>query len=568
MSFHSEEDTSILRTCFICCKDLDENDVKSTSRSLMSGDCRTTMSRVSILSIINNIVGVAEVNSITSISNVCTRCFNLLDSIDTLQVQLRFKNSEVVTLFETSKANRDTINKVKEDLKLEEKVKVKRDADVLHLDVIEPPKKKDKGLLTSDDLKCQVCLKTFDKRRYLMDHLRRVHKSSVYKCNDCHIRFKLKDELNSHLQNCSKSQKTSKVSEEKHIKSVLTDNEQNVKILTKRKKNNRCHQCNGYFLTQALLKTHVKTVHEGEQIEEIDSVLDETKVENPVICNICDITVNNEYALAIHQGSVHGSERPWTCNLCGKTFARHLELVNHRRIHSGDKPFQCDVCGARFNQKQNLHTHVRHIHLGERRYECDVCKMKFRRKRLLDCHINSKHKFERPYSCRLCKATFVYPEHVRKHELTHRTDRMFRCDQCNKVFKNKPSLENHMASHRPQTSYQCLSCPQYYATKEKLLDHLREANHPKGVYSCQPMTEILPVKEITDDKDKAAINMSIIETVNVYDDVVLYLASEVVSGHEDDVGPVYVEQVVHAQDEVQTAISSIVEIEDIPASHN
>ena len=559
-------DSEAIDSCFVCCKVLENSDAKNSSRRLMSGDCRTTMSHVSIVSIIKSIIGDSIVHDVTAISNVCSRCFNLLDSIDTLQVQLRFKNSEVVTLFETSKTLKKDINKQKDKLRKEEKEnKVKTETEVI-LDVSEPPKKKDKGLLTSDDLKCQVCQKTFDKRRYLMDHLRRVHKSSIYKCNGCNSRFKLKEELNSHHEKCLISENNSKESAAPEPPTVPTD-EENGKVLTKRKKNNRCHQCNGYFLTQALLKVHIKTIHEGEQIEDLDSVVDETRIENPVICNVCDITVNNEYALAIHQGSIHGSERPWTCNLCGKNFARHLELVNHRRIHSGDKQFQCDVCGARFNQKQNLHTHVRHIHLGERRYECDVCKMKFRRKRLLDCHINSKHKFERPYSCRQCKATFVYPEHVRKHELTHRTDRMFKCDQCNKVFKTKSSLENHTASHRPPTSYQCLSCPQYYATKEKLLDHLREASHPKGVYSCQPTTEIAPVKQITEDKDKVAINMSIIETVNVYDDVVLYLASEGVPG-QDEVGPVYVEQVVHAQDEVQTAISSIVEIEDIPASHD
>ena len=49
------------------------------------------------------------------------------------------------------------------------------------VEVAEPPKKKDKGLLTSTDLKCQICKKTFEKRRYLMDPLRRVHNSAIHK---------------------------------------------------------------------------------------------------------------------------------------------------------------------------------------------------------------------------------------------------------------------------------------------------------------------------------------------------------------------------------------------------
>ena len=187
--------------------------------------------------------------------------------------------------------------------------------------------------------------------------------------------------------------------------------------------------------------------------------------------------------------------------------------------------------------------------------------MKFRRKRLLDCHINSKHKNERPYSCRHCSATFVYPEHLRKHEQTHRGDeRVFKCDQCTKKFKSKASLDNHTsASHRPATSYQCLSCPNYYLTKEELLTHLKEASHPRGVYSSHSETSVLPRER--------EVNLPLMETVSVYDDVVLYLASEGVPVSEDDglavstVSTVYVDQVVQPQDEVQTAISSIVEVD-------
>ena len=96
---------------------------------------------------------------------------------------------------------------------------------------------------------------------------------------------------------------------------------------------------------------------------------------------------------------------------------------------------------------------------------------------------------------------------------------MFKCGQCTKKFKSKASLDNHTsASHRPATSYQCLSCPNYYLTKEELLTHLKEASHPRGVYSSHSETSVVP--------GAREVNLPLLETVNVYDDVVLYLASE------------------------------------------
>ena len=544
--------------CLICGKSMKNGE---PYYDISSPYTHTSLSQQHITEAIFCVLGCVLIQSVM----LCKTCWNLLDIVDTLQVQLKFKKSEIKTLYQNSTPGtieNDLSNSKPEDsegkfsspahLEISQNVESSSTAvdiiDIIakpvteisenltlltkvgsedtlktpvqeNIDIIVPPKKRDKGILTSKDLMCQICEKHFEKRRYLMDHLRRVHKSAVYHCDGCKDRYMFKEELLNHQLNCDLY---------KALKSPdKQPTAQNKKLFTKRKKNNQCQQCDQYFLTQTLLKIHIKNVHEGQNIT--SDTFDETKVENPVNCSLCNITINNEYALAIHQGSVHGFERPWNCNTCGKNFARHLELVNHKRIHSGDKPFQCDTCGARFNQKQNLHTHVRHIHLGERRYECSICHMKFRRKRLLDCHMNSKHKFERPYACKLCSATFVYPEHVRKHELTHVEGKKFNCDECEKSFKSKTSLENHKAYHRPCSNYQCLSCPQYFASKDLLLNHLKSYNHPRGVFSNQNQEVVIPVEDKCETLTLSfmdPIDEGAIENENTYENVVFILPEQ------------------------------------------
>ena len=148
-------------------------------------DRKTSLSRVSAIDILTNILG-SDLNFLNA--QVCSRCSHLLDSINSLQIQLKLKRSEISNLYENYKAQQ--VKRTDGKLQLEsDRVNVnkltivsKKEDDSLSLLVSEPPKKKEKGLLTSEDLKCQVCSKTFEKRRYLMDHLRRVHNSAIYQC--------------------------------------------------------------------------------------------------------------------------------------------------------------------------------------------------------------------------------------------------------------------------------------------------------------------------------------------------------------------------------------------------
>lgn len=60
----------------------------------------------------------------------------------------------------------------------------------------------------------------------------------------------------------------------------------------------------------------------------------------------------------------NGSEKPFKCPECDKSFVTQSSLEVHSRSHSGLKPYFCDICNKKFSERGKLNRHLK-LHSGK-----------------------------------------------------------------------------------------------------------------------------------------------------------------------------------------------------------
>ncbi|XP_046602152.1 zinc finger protein 300 isoform X1 [Neodiprion pinetum] len=310
------------------------------------------------------------------------------------------------------------------------------------------------------DFQCEVCNRIFSNLRLFRIH-KRIHypQSKSWPCETCGKRYSsrnlLEEHINTHTgvrpyvcETCGKDF-ASKYTYKAHVKTHEV-----------RPRPFECSQCSKSFLSQQNLTQHERT-HNGVK---------------EYVCHQCGKAFGSPHNLEVHN-IVHTGYKPYTCRICNKAFARKAEIRDHERTHTGEKPYQCEFCGATFSQRSNLQSHKRATHYNDKRYKCNDCGKGFKRRRLLDYHIKAAHTGERPFKCPTCTATFVYPEHFKKHMRIHTGEKPYLCEVCGKAFNSRDNRNAHRFIHSDKKPYECLVCGMGFMRKPLLYTHMQTQGH-------------------------------------------------------------------------------------------
>ncbi|XP_051030143.1 zinc finger protein 473 [Phodopus roborovskii] len=321
---------------------------------------------------------------------------------------------------------------------------------------------------------CAECKDAFSHREQLVQH-RKVHTTEpLYECEQCGEHFLCSSTLSCHLSIHTRESRGDK---------VWGQNSKHTGKGFKYNKRGKASKHNTYVGQQ---KSHTQAT--------------------PSECNPCVKNYDHSVQLACRQ-SIHagvkpdehtepeksvlstsvsehlpsGSEPPFKCNKCKRTFSQSDQLLRHQLVHSGEKPFKCDHCDRAFKQSNHLIQHQR-VHTVKRHFECRECGKTFRQNACLSKH-QKIHTGEKPFKCADCGKAFILSTQLIRHQRIHTGEKPYVCQECGKAFNQSSCLILHRRVHTGEKPYPCSKCGKAFSQKANQRKHERIHSGEKP-YTC------------------------------------------------------------------------------------
>ncbi|XP_069011931.1 zinc finger protein 646 [Embiotoca jacksoni] len=285
---------------------------------------------------------------------------------------------------------------------------------------------------------CSVCNNTYSNQLAMKNHLRTHFAYKKHSCQNCGKGFRGKKQLLAHV--CADLRKDA-AGGRRGLKSRAS----------------KCKECKQAFLSVEQLEAHTCNGPSGSR--DAPSSMSSSKEARPFTCNICNRSYRHAGSLLNHKNTHKTGQ--FSCSFCSKPFTNPMALRNHTRIHTQKKKYVCLTCGKAFRLASILHNHQRVHNRIMSHFSCAACGKSFQGRSGLKRH-----------RCRRGQENTIRPG-VQQSESG---DKCFTCDLCGRSYRHAGSLLNHKKTHS-ESLHHCTLCLQTFPDPLSLQIHSQMRRH-------------------------------------------------------------------------------------------
>ena len=359
---------------------------------------------------------------------------------------------------------------------------------------------------------CNVCLKQFESKQHLEDHISTAHTLRDFKkrlrCVICNILFKTKNKdkstLMKHMQSEHKVGYKCPICQMKQP-SLSTLNQHKIQEHNSAVKiKYLCPKCGKEFIDKPKYDQHVSKLSCNQLIGEKCPICEETfesmslksdhlatKHKDVKLhdCSECSSRFITKNGLKRHISKVHRNVGN-ICPTCGKTYKSISVLEDHiSYVHEGKvKPrFKCYMCEESYSTMKYLENHMS-VHEGNGIFQCSNCNMEFNSKNRLEAHIAKEHDRSKLHKCEHCDSSYVTKHGLIGHiAFVHEKTISNICPHCGKNCNGKANLKSHVRNAHELVGikpYKCGDCGKYFRTENEKKKHIKIVHEGKFTINC------------------------------------------------------------------------------------
>ncbi|XP_028989870.1 zinc finger protein 646 isoform X2 [Betta splendens] len=311
---------------------------------------------------------------------------------------------------------------------------------------------------------CSVCNNTYSNQLAMKNHLRTHFAYKKHSCQNCGKGFRGKKQLLAHI--CADLRKD-RASGRRSLKSRVF----------------KCKECKQAFLSADQLDAHTCDGPSGSSAAKTSPV----KEERPFTCNICNRSYRHAGSLLNHKNT-HKTGH-FSCNFCSKPFTNPMALRNHTRIHTQKKKYVCLTCGKAFRLASILHNHQRVHNRAASHFRCSACGKSFQGRSGMKRHrccrgqensaragVQQSERADKCFTCDLCGRSYRHAGSLLNHKKTH-SENLLHCTLCLQTFPDPVSLQLHSQMRR----HCCPDCGKTFCLVAHLQSHMEVHSKDRAV---------------------------------------------------------------------------------------